>query len=117
MASTKRRYSKEEFARRGDALYRKMSAPNSRPTTRASLQPSTSKAECYEIDADELKAGNRLATHSRCADLDGAGRLSLGPSLRRSGTAGNAMITGVVKSDEGRIRLQWPKGGRPCFRS
>src|SRR5438552_23324 len=44
--------------------------------------------------------------YSRCADLDGASRLSLCPSLRWSGPAGNSMITGVVKSDEGRIRLK-----------
>src|SRR5207302_39062 len=48
---------------------------------------------------------------SRGANLDGAGGLALRPSLRRSGSAGNAMITGVVKSDEARIRLK-VKGSR-----
>src|SRR5437879_3527746 len=38
--------------------------------------------------------------------MDGAGRPSLGSSYRRSGTTGKPMITEVVKSDEGRIRLK-----------
>src|SRR5262249_44666207 len=50
-------------------------------------------------------------SRSRSADLDGADRLALGPSFRWPAAAGNAMITGVVQSDEGRIRLK-VKGSR-----
>src|SRR6266446_4146447 len=44
-------------------------------------------------------------TPSRRPNLDGARRLSLCASHRRSRTAGSAMITGVVQAGEGRIRL------------
>jgi len=49
MAETKRRYSKEEFARRGDAIYEKKSVLSSRQVTRKNLRRSTSKAESSRL--------------------------------------------------------------------
>ena len=49
MASTKRRYSKEEFARRGDAIYEKDVRPQLKADDTVSLRRSTSKAESLRL--------------------------------------------------------------------
>jgi len=60
MAAVKRRYSKEEFARRGDAMYEKNVRPHLKAEDEGQFAALDIDSGLYEIDADELKAGNRL---------------------------------------------------------
>ena len=60
MASTQRRYSKEEFAHRGDAIFEKNVRPHLKPGDEGKFVAIDIESGTYEIDADELKAGNRL---------------------------------------------------------
>ena len=104
MDSVKRRYSKEEFARRGDAIYEKDVRPNS-PADEGKFAAIDIESGKYEIDADEMKAGNRLRARIPEAQIwmVPVGHRSvhrIGGGLRRE----TPMITGVVKFDEGRIR-------------
>ncbi len=60
MASTKRRYGKEEFARRGDAIYEKEIRPKlTRKDVGKFLAIDIETGE-HEISADEMKAGDKL---------------------------------------------------------
>ena len=54
------RYSKEEFARRGDAIYEKEVHPQLKPADEGKFAAIDIESGMYEIDGDELKAGNRL---------------------------------------------------------
>ncbi len=60
MGSTKRRYSKEEFARRGDAIYENEVRPRLKTDDEGKFAAIDIESGMYEIDRDELKAGNRL---------------------------------------------------------
>ena len=60
MASTKPRYSKEEFARRGDAIYEKDILPKLATKDVGKFLAIDIETGAYEIAADELKAGNKL---------------------------------------------------------
>lgn len=60
MGSVKRRYSKEDFARRGDAVYEKAVRPQLKPADEGKFAAIDIDSGTYEIDADELRAGNRL---------------------------------------------------------
>ena len=60
MGPVKRRYSKEEFARRGDALYEKDILPKLAAKDVGKFLAIDVETGEYEIDRDELKAGNRL---------------------------------------------------------
>jgi hypothetical protein len=60
MASTKRRYSKEEFARRGDALYEQEVRPQIKRRDEGKFAAIDIETGEFTIDADELKAGNKL---------------------------------------------------------
>ncbi len=60
MASTKRRYRKEEFARRGDAIYENDVRPELKADDEGKFAAIDIESGMYEIDADELKAGNKL---------------------------------------------------------
>ena len=66
MSSTERRYSKEEFARRGDAIYEKEVRPQLKAGDAGRFAAIDIESGMYEIDADELKAGNKL--RKRIAD-------------------------------------------------
>jgi hypothetical protein len=63
MASTQRRYTKEEFALRGDAIYENDVRPNLRPEDDGKFVAIDIEGCRYEIDEDELEAGNRLRAH------------------------------------------------------
>jgi hypothetical protein len=56
----KRRYSKEEFARRGDAIYEKEVRPKLKTDDDGKFAAIDIETSTFEIDADELRAGNRL---------------------------------------------------------
>ena len=60
MASTKRRYSKDEFAERGDAIYENNIRPNLTSGDQGKFAAIDIDSGGYEIDADELKACDRL---------------------------------------------------------
>ena len=60
MRTTKRRYSKEEFARRGDAIYENDVRPQLKADDVGRFAAIDIENGTYEIDADELKAGNKL---------------------------------------------------------
>ncbi len=60
MATTQRRYSKEEFARRGDALYETRVRPRLDPGDEGKFVAIDIETGDFAIDADELKAGNKL---------------------------------------------------------
>jgi hypothetical protein len=60
MGTTKRRYSKEEFARRGDAIYEKDVRPLLKADAKGKFVAIDIESRMFEIDADEMKAGNKL---------------------------------------------------------
>ena len=60
MATTKRRYSKEEFARRGDAIYEKDILPKLTTKDVGKFLAIDIETGEYEIAADEMKAGDKL---------------------------------------------------------
>ena len=60
MSATKRRYSKEEFARRGDVLYEKDVRPKLKAGDVGKFAAIDIESGKYAVDADELKAGDKL---------------------------------------------------------
>ena len=60
MSATKRRYPKEEFARRGDAIFEKDIQPLLKPADEGKFVAIDIETGLYEIDADEMTAGDRL---------------------------------------------------------
>ena len=60
MGSVKRRYSKEEFARRGDAIYEQDVRPQLKADDEGKFAAIDIESGTYEMDVDELEAGNRL---------------------------------------------------------
>ena len=66
MATTQRRYSKEEFARRGDAIYEQKVRPQLKADDDGKFVAIDIESGEFAMDADELKAGNKL--HQRLPD-------------------------------------------------
>jgi hypothetical protein len=60
MASTQRRYSKEEFASCGDAIYENDIRPQLKPSDKGKFLAIDIESGEFALDADELKAGNKL---------------------------------------------------------
>jgi hypothetical protein len=60
MDSTKRRYTKDEFARRGDAVYEKNIRPQLKSEDDGKFAAIDIESGVYEIDNDEMEAGDRL---------------------------------------------------------
>ena len=60
MATTKRRYSKEDFAHRGDEIYEAQVRPNLKPEDQGKFAAVDIESGSYEIDADELEACDKL---------------------------------------------------------
>ena len=60
MASIKRRYSKDEFAQRGDAIYEKDVRPRLKADDDGKFVAIDIDSGFYEIDDDELAAGDKL---------------------------------------------------------
>ena len=60
MDSTKRRYSKEEFARRGDDIYEKEIRPQLKASDKDKFAAIDIESGQFAIDADELKACHKL---------------------------------------------------------
>ena len=62
MASTHPRYDKEEFARRGDEIYERDIRHHLQATRKDQFVAIDIETGNYEVDADELKASDRLMT-------------------------------------------------------
>ena len=60
MPATTRRYSKEEFARRGDAIYEQEIRPQLKAGDDGKFAAIDIESGEFAIDADEMKAGNKL---------------------------------------------------------
>lgn len=60
MTSTKRRYAKDEFARRGDAIFEKVVRPRITSSDEARFAAIDIETEEYEVADDEFEAGARL---------------------------------------------------------
>ena len=60
MATTKRRHSKEEFARRGDAIYESEIRPQLKADDEGKFAAIDIESGTHAIDADELKACDKL---------------------------------------------------------
>lgn len=60
MPTARPRYSKEEFARRGDAIYDRAIAPRLEAANRGKFVSIDIETGEFEIDADELAATRRL---------------------------------------------------------
>ncbi len=60
MTSTQRRYVREEFARRGDAIYDTDVRPKLKPEDEGKFVAIDIETSAYEIDGDELIASDRL---------------------------------------------------------
>jgi hypothetical protein len=60
MASIQRRYSKEEFAARGDAVYETSVRPQLSASDEGKFAAIDIESGSYEIDADQLQACERL---------------------------------------------------------
>jgi hypothetical protein len=60
MAAIQPRYSKEEFARRGDEIYEREIHPHLKPGDEGKFVVIDIETGDYEIDADELAASDRL---------------------------------------------------------
>jgi hypothetical protein len=60
MATTRPRYSKEEFARRGDAIYDREIGPRLEPVENGKFVAIDIETGEFEVDADEMAATDRL---------------------------------------------------------
>jgi hypothetical protein len=60
MATTRRRHSKEEFARRGDAIYEKDVRPHLKPGDEGKYAAIDIETGQFAMDSDELKACRKL---------------------------------------------------------
>lgn len=60
MTSLKRRYDKEEFARRGDAVYESKIRPQLTSRDRGKFAAIDIESSTYELDVDELQACRKL---------------------------------------------------------
>ncbi len=60
MAANQPRYSKEEFARRGDAIYERDIRPLVEPGNESKFVVIDIETGAYEMDTDELAASDRL---------------------------------------------------------
>src|SRR5206468_1573857 len=60
MGPSGRRYSKEEFARRGDAMYKSHVEPHIEATDHGKFAAIDIDSGTYEIDVDELRACDKL---------------------------------------------------------
>jgi hypothetical protein len=60
MGTVKRRYSKEEFVRRGDDIYENVVRPQLKAADDGKFAAVDIETGEFAIDVDELKAGNKL---------------------------------------------------------
>jgi hypothetical protein len=69
MATSQPRYSKEEFAHRGDELYEREIRPHLTAEDEGKFVVIDLDTGAYEIDTDELVASDRLLAHHPTAQM------------------------------------------------
>jgi hypothetical protein len=69
MNSTQRRCTKEEFARQGDAVYENNVRPQMKFEDEGKFAAIDIESGIYEIDIDEMEAGDRLRTRIPAAQI------------------------------------------------
>ena len=69
MPTARPRYSKEEFARRGDAIYDRSIGPKLETTDRGKFVAIDIETGAFEVDADEMAATDRLLAQSLSAQI------------------------------------------------
>lgn len=69
MATIKRRHSKEEFARRGDAIYEEKVRPHVKEDDDGKFAAIDIESGEFAIDADELKACHKLRRRIPAAQI------------------------------------------------
>lgn len=84
MTTRQPRYNKEEFARRGDEIYERQVLPQLDPADQGRIVAIDIETGAWEIDADEMAAGRRLA--ARCPDAQTWVVRVGSPTVRRFGT-------------------------------
>ena len=107
MSATRPRYSKQEFARRGDTMYEGDIRPFVEEGNEGKFVAIDIETGAYEVDADELAASDPLTCpRPGRAGLAEADRFSLCSSFWPPPSVGRLMITGAVTADrEAVIRL------------
>ncbi len=103
MTVVKRRYSKQEFADRGDKIYAEQVSAHLKPADKGKLVAIDIETGEFEVDADQLTACHRLRATAESTNLDGAGWLGLCAPIRRARAAERFMIAGTVVNSEARI--------------
>jgi hypothetical protein len=68
-AATQPRYSKEEFARRGDEIYDRVVLPHVKAEDKGKFVVIDIETGTYEIDDDELAASDRLLARNPSAQI------------------------------------------------
>jgi len=89
-------YSKEEFARRGDAIYEHQLRPIVETGNEGKFVAIDIETGAHEVDSDELAASDRLLARIPNAQIFKANWFPLHASLWVLSTIPGSMITGVV---------------------
>ena len=84
MAAMKPRYNKEEFAKRGDAIFEMDIRPNLKNEDNNDFVAVDIETGAYEINVSEITACDHLATPPGCPDLASQGWITICASLRRA---------------------------------
>jgi len=69
MAATRPRYSKEEFAKRGDAIYDREVRPRVEKGNEGKFVAIDIETGAYEVDADDMAASDRLLARVPTAQI------------------------------------------------
>lgn len=69
MAPLRPRYSKEEFARRGDEIYDRVVRPRVKAEDEGKFVVIDIETEDFEVDADEISASDRLMSRNPDAQM------------------------------------------------
>jgi hypothetical protein len=100
MADIQRRYSKEEFARRGDAIYEREVRPQLKARDDGKFAAIDIESGEFAVDADELKACRKLRKRVPEAQI---WMVRVGsPYVHRIGGAGKRLEQGVAGLAAGR---------------
>ena len=95
MSVSKPRYSKEEFARRGDEIYERDISPHVEPDDEGKFVVIDIETGAYEIDRDELAASDRLLARRLDAQMWTRRVGSRYARRIRSGTVSPNSLTGA----------------------
>jgi hypothetical protein len=104
MAVRRPRYSKEEFARRGDQIYDQDIRSQVEAEHHGEYVAIDIETGQWEMDPDEIVAGDRLLKpYSRRSDVDDSRRVRVYSPLRRCVRAEASVILGTVAANQGPV--------------